>query len=58
MVRTRIYVKDTVDIPAISEAHGRAFGDIRPANTLVLAGLVGGQHLVEIEADAEIIESP
>ena len=49
------YVRDAADIPAISSAHGRRFADIRPANTLVMAGLVGAEHRVEIEADAEII---
>jgi len=34
--------------------HGRYFGAIRPANTLVqIGGLVGGYE-VEIEAEAEV----
>ena len=51
VVRTRIYLADPADVEAVSRAHGRIFADIRPANTLVLAGLVG-DHRVEIEAEA------
>ena len=35
-------------------AHGERFGDVRPANTLVQAGLVGDDYLVEIEAEAVV----
>jgi enamine deaminase RidA (YjgF/YER057c/UK114 family) len=36
----------------VSRAHGRVFGAIKPANTLVVvAGLIGG-YRVEIEAEA------
>ena len=39
---------------SVSRVHGRYFGEIRPANTLVeSANLVGGYE-VEIEAEAEI----
>jgi len=52
VVRTRIYITDEVDVMAISRAHGRVFGQIKPANTLVVvAGLIGG-YKVEIEAEA------
>jgi aryl-alcohol dehydrogenase-like predicted oxidoreductase/enamine deaminase RidA (YjgF/YER057c/UK114 family) len=52
IVRTRIYITDADDVRAVSEAHGRAFGQIKPANTLVVvAGLIGG-YRVEIEAEA------
>lgn len=52
VVRTRIYIVDEADVEAISLAHGRVFGDIKPANTLVVvAGLIGG-YRVEIEAEA------
>ena len=40
------------DWEAVSRAHGRRFGDIQPANTLVRADLVGEGYRVEIEADA------
>jgi aryl-alcohol dehydrogenase-like predicted oxidoreductase/enamine deaminase RidA (YjgF/YER057c/UK114 family) len=51
VVRTRIYVRDASAWEAVARAHGRRFGDIRPANTLVEARLVGGYE-VEIEAEA------
>jgi aryl-alcohol dehydrogenase-like predicted oxidoreductase/enamine deaminase RidA (YjgF/YER057c/UK114 family) len=52
IARTRIYITDETDVLAISRAHGRVFGDIKPANTLVrVAGLIG-DHRVEIEAEA------
>ena len=52
VVRTRVLIKNLDDWEAISRAHGRRFGDIRPANTLVQAGLVGNDYLVEVEAEA------
>lgn len=52
VVRTRIYITDEADALAVARAHGRVFGAIRPANTLVrVAGLIG-DHRVEIEAEA------
>lgn len=57
VVRTRIYVMDSDDWEIIGRVHGRYFGDIRPANTLVeVARLVGDEYLVEIEADAILPE--
>ena len=53
VVRTRVYVRDAKCAEAVARVHGRYFGAIRPANTLVeIAGLVGGYE-VEIEAEAE-----
>ena len=47
-----IYIVDEADVVAVSRAHGRVFGAIKPANTLVVvAGLIGG-YRVEIEAEA------
>ncbi len=55
VVRTRVYLKDVADWEAVSREHGRVFGTIRPANTLLQVGaLVGDGYLVEIEAEAEI----
>lgn len=52
IARTRIYITDEADAEAVARAHGRGFGAIRPANTLVrVAGLIG-DHRVEIEAEA------
>ncbi|MBN8492712.1 MAG: aldo/keto reductase [Burkholderiales bacterium] len=53
VVRTRVYLQDLADWQAVSAVHGRYFGDIRPANTLLqVAGLVGQGYKVEIEAEA------
>jgi enamine deaminase RidA (YjgF/YER057c/UK114 family) len=54
VVRIRVYVKDIDDWEPVARVHGKRFGDIRPANTLVQAALVGDEYLVEIEAEAVI----
>ncbi len=52
VVRTRIYITNELDVEEVSKAHGRVFGGVKPANTLVVvAGLIGG-YRVEIEAEA------
>ena len=53
VVRTHVYLQDIHDWRAVSEVHGRYFGQIRPANTLLqVAALVGEGYRVEIEAEA------
>jgi enamine deaminase RidA (YjgF/YER057c/UK114 family) len=53
VVRTRVFVVDPADIPAVLRVHGEAFGAIRPAATLVVvAGLIDPALRVEIEVDA------
>ncbi len=52
VVRTRILLRNADDWEAASRAHGRVFGVIRPANTLVEVGRLVGDYLVEIEAEA------
>ncbi len=54
VVRTRIYLKNKDDWKAVSEVHGSRFGTIQPANTLVVADIIGSDYLVEIEAEAMV----
>ncbi|MEP7116227.1 MAG: aldo/keto reductase [Acidobacteriota bacterium] len=54
VVRTRIFVSHVDHWEPVARAHGQRFGHIQPANTLVEAGLVGRDYLVEIEADADL----
>jgi aryl-alcohol dehydrogenase-like predicted oxidoreductase/enamine deaminase RidA (YjgF/YER057c/UK114 family) len=52
VVRTRVYLRRESDCEAVSNAHGRVFAGVRPANTLIVAGGLIGEHEVEIEAEA------
>jgi enamine deaminase RidA (YjgF/YER057c/UK114 family) len=53
VVRTRTYIVDRTDEAAVSAAHGRVFGEIRPASTMiVVAGLLDPRWTVEMEAEA------
>jgi aryl-alcohol dehydrogenase-like predicted oxidoreductase/enamine deaminase RidA (YjgF/YER057c/UK114 family) len=54
VVRTRIYLKDAAQWEPVSRAHGRVFGGVLPANTLVEAGALIGDYEVEIEAEAVV----
>jgi aryl-alcohol dehydrogenase-like predicted oxidoreductase/enamine deaminase RidA (YjgF/YER057c/UK114 family) len=54
VVRTRIYVRRAADWNVVARAHGERFGAIQPANTLVVAELIGDEYLVEMEAEAEL----
>ena len=52
VVRTRIYMRDAAQWEPVARVHGRVFGDIRPANTLVEVSNLVGSYDVEIEAEA------
>ena len=54
IARTRIYLADINDTEAVSRAHGRVFGTLKPANTLLAIDQLAGDYLVEIEAEAII----
>ena len=57
VVRTRVYVSRIDHWEEIARVHGEFFREIRPANTLVRADLIGEEYLVEIEAEA-VVDSP
>lgn len=58
VVRTRQYLIDPADADAVGRAHGRWFGDVRPASTMiVVAALLRPEWRVEIEAEA-MLEGP
>jgi len=53
VIRTRVYLVDGAHFDAFARAHGEAFGDVRPATSMVqVAALIDPAMLVEIEADA------
>ena len=54
VVRTRVYLANADHWEPVSRAHGRRFGSIRPANTMVEIGRLIGDYLVEIEAEAVV----
>ena len=55
VVRTRFFVTDFGDFDEIARAHREAFGEIRPATSMVqISALIEPGYLLEIEADAVI----
>ena len=52
VVRTRVYLVNADDFDGFARAHAEVFGDVRPANTTVLAGLFDPRWKVEIEVEA------
>ena len=54
VIRTRVYLRDAAQWQGVAEVHGRVFGHVRPANTMVGGvDLIGG-YAVEIEAEAQV----
>jgi enamine deaminase RidA (YjgF/YER057c/UK114 family) len=56
VVRTRLYLVDAGDIEAVGRAHREAFGTALPATTGIVTALLDPRWLVEIEAEAAIVE--
>jgi enamine deaminase RidA (YjgF/YER057c/UK114 family) len=55
VVRTVVYVVDMADADHVARAHREAFGDSRPASTLVqVAALTPASALVEVEVTAVV----
>ena len=52
IVRVQYTVTDTSVIEAIAPALGEALGDIRPAATMVIAGLIRPEMKIEVEVTA------
>lgn len=52
VVRTRIFITDIANADAIGRVHGEVFGQTRPASTMVTAGMLNPEWLLELELDA------
>lgn len=54
VVRTRVFVSRAEHWEPVARVHGERFAEVRPANTLVEARLIGDEYLVEMEAEAVV----
>jgi enamine deaminase RidA (YjgF/YER057c/UK114 family) len=52
VVRTRMYLTSPDLLDEVGRAHREAFGNVKPASTGVVTGLLDPRWLVEIEAEA------
>ena len=57
VIRTRIYLTDVVRWKEAARAHGKVFGDIRPACTFVeVSRLIDPAWMVEVEAECVVMD--
>lgn len=54
VVRTRVFITDLANADAIGRVHGEVFAETRPASTMVTAGMLNPEWLLELELDAII----
>lgn len=55
VVQTRVYITRAEDWAVVGSAHGKIFGDIRPASSMVqVVRLIDTEMLIELEAIAVI----
>ena len=52
VVRVRAFLTNAADFERVAPVFGRSFGDNRPANTTVLAGMIDPKMKIEIEVTA------
>jgi enamine deaminase RidA (YjgF/YER057c/UK114 family) len=58
VVRTRQYVVSADLAEGVGAVHAEVFGDVRPASTMVVVGLLDPRWLVEVELDAVVGPAP
>lgn len=58
VVRTRQYVVSPDLAEVVGRVHAEVFGDVRPASTMVVVGLLDPRWLVEVELDAVVLSPP
>lgn len=53
VVRARYIIVNPVDWPVVAPIFGQYFGDVRPASTAIICGLVDPKMKIEIEVTAK-----
>jgi len=56
IIKTRIFITSPDHTETVGKIHAEYLGDIRPGLTLVVSGLVVKEAMVEIEAEAIVLE--